>query len=186
MEIWFTSDDHFNDKSIIEYCGRPFVDVLEMNERLIDGWNAFVRPQDHVYNLGDLCMERPRNLKDSVFKRLNGHKRLIRGNHDIYKTKEYLDIGFEEIYGVRVIDNFIFTHIPIHPRSMGRFRANIHGHIHNNQGGEFEPVMRLDKVSQQVTWVPYINVSVEATKYHPVNLEWIREQERASQLPWIA
>ena len=60
---------------------------------------------------------------------------------------------------MRVMDGLLMTHVPIHPDSMGRFRANIHGHVHNNEHLAF----------------PYVNVCVEVTSYAPVPLEFLRD-----------
>jgi calcineurin-like phosphoesterase family protein len=75
---YFTSDTHFNHANIIKYSKRPFADVTEMNEALIDNWNAVVGKNDNVYHLGDVGF-------GDIFKivrRLNGNKFLIPGNHD--------------------------------------------------------------------------------------------------------
>lgn len=152
--IWLVSDTHFGHANIIEYCERPFASAAEMDEAMVERWNAVVRPQDHVYHLGDVAM-RAEHL--SIVKRLHGHKRLVRGNHDIFPTKKYLDAGFKEIHGVRVLNGLVMTHIPIHPASLGRFAGNVHGHIHNNEGGDYGP--------------RYLNVSVEVIGYTPISLE---------------
>lgn len=85
------------------------------------------------------------------------------GNHDIFKTEEYLDAGFEKIMGVRVWPkhNMIFSHIPLHPNSLrSRGWLNVHGHYHNNvvldEKGHPDPLYRC--------------VSVEHTGYAPVLL----------------
>lgn len=150
-----------------------------MNETLVERWNTYVKPGDHVYHLGDVAMCRPRMVAH-IIKRLNGKKRLVRGNHDIYHTKEYIEVGFEEIYGVRVLEDMIFTHIPIHPASMARFMANVHGHIHNNQGTAFPTVMRIGP-NQEVSWAPYINICVEVTNYRPVSMDELRTSVKLAE-----
>ena len=130
--IFIISDTHFGHANILTFSNadgspvRSFSCVEEMDQHMIDRWNSVVRPQDHVYHLGDVAMKRP--YLDTIGK-CNGHKRLVRGNHDIFRTKDYLKY-FDEVYATRVLDGMIFTHIPIHPESMGRFGVNVHGHVH--------------------------------------------------------
>ena len=161
-EIYLISDTHFSHAGMLSFKredGTPlrnFSSVEEMDEHMVEKWNSVVRPQDHLYHLGDVVMRQ--QVLDTVMPRLNGHKRLVRGNHDIFRTKHYLRY-FDEIYGLRVLDNMIFSHIPIHPESLGRFKGNIHGHTHGQHalGGK------------------YIDVSVEAVDYTPVPLYKLAE-----------
>lgn len=152
MTIWLISDTHFGHENIIGYCGRPFATAAEMDERMVEYWNSVVRPSDKVYHLGDVAM-RKEHL--AIVKRLHGKKRLIRGNHDIFDTKDYLNAGFQEILGVRVLAHALLSHFPVHPESMGRYVGNIHGHIH-------------EKASPAGN---YLNVSVERIGYTPISLE---------------
>ncbi len=170
--IWFSSDPHFRHGNIIGYCNRPFADAKEMDWVMVDRHNKVVMPSDHWYCLGDLSMMRPRFVKEQVGA-LNGHKRLIRGNHDIYRTREYLEIGFDEIYGVRVIDRIIFSHFPIQPSSLGTYVANVHGHIHQNDSPP-PTLVKHPRLGERI--VPYINISVEKINYTPVDLDWIKAE----------
>ena len=162
---------------------RPFNSTEEMNEAMIERHNAVVRPQDTVYFLGDVVINK-RYLE--LVKRMNGKKRLIRGNHDIFKDNEYRDVGFEQIHGVRVfVDQFIFSHIPLHPDCVtDRFRVNVHGHLHANQ------VMRKVSVRQGVLdFTPdideidprYLCVCVEQTNFTPLSFD---EVEARIQQRW--
>ena len=127
MNIFVTSDTHFGHANIIGYCGRPFGSVSEMDEELVSRWNSVVKAQDHVYHLGDVTM---RKADLSIVRRLNGHKRLVFGNHDIFDYKDYVAAGFQKLMGMRVLSGLLLSHVPVHPGSMGRFAANVHGHIH--------------------------------------------------------
>ena len=158
--IWIVSDTHFGHKNMAEVftladgskC-RPFATVEEHDAAMMERWNAVVRPQDHVWHLGDVAMDR--QSLERVVPRLHGHKRLVRGNHDIFKTATYLKVGFQEIRGCSVLNGMIFTHIPIHEQCLGRFKANVHGHTH----------------SQPNLGPRYLNVCVEQTEYRPLTLE---------------
>lgn len=158
MTLWFISDTHFGHANMLTFTGadgkpvREFASVAEMDETMVDRWNAVVRPSDHVYHLGDVALRKPQL---QIVKRLAGQKRLIRGNHDIFEHKDYAAVGFQKTFSMRVFNNMLFTHIPIHPRSVGRFARNVHGHIHDS------PALGH----------PYRNVCVEATGYRPLSLE---------------
>lgn len=39
---YFTADMHFGHANIIQFCARPFVDVDDMNYRLISEYNSVV------------------------------------------------------------------------------------------------------------------------------------------------
>jgi calcineurin-like phosphoesterase family protein len=79
--IWFTSDHHFGHKNIIEFSKRPFQDVDEMNEVMIQRWNEKVGKDDIVYHLGDFALMPPTKLRQ-IRERLNGKIHLITGNHE--------------------------------------------------------------------------------------------------------
>jgi calcineurin-like phosphoesterase family protein len=162
--IFITSDPHFGHANILKFTRedgslmRCFPDALTMDEYIIEQWNSVVRPQDKVYCLGDVAIKR-RDI--ATVGRCNGHKRLVRGNHDIYKTKDYLQF-FEEIYAYRKIENLFMSHIPIHPESIRHDWVNVHGHVHNNVGPlHFGP--------------RYFNVCVEVTNYRPLAIEEVRQ-----------
>jgi len=117
MRYW-TADLHFGHQNIIDYENRPFDDVEEMNEAMINTWNSVVRdPDDEVWVVGDFALGK---IADTLplASRLNGKKILICGNHDRpwhgHKIKnrrgwkeKYIDAGFEEVW----IDGAASTHI---------------------------------------------------------------------------
>lgn len=78
---FFTSDTHFGHANIIKLCNRPFKDVEEMNEKLIENWNKVVSEDGTVFHLGDFAFGGS-GLWNSVIPRLNGQIYLIIGNHD--------------------------------------------------------------------------------------------------------
>ncbi|MHB8289091.1 MAG: hypothetical protein ACYDEY_07630 [Acidimicrobiales bacterium] len=80
MIAYFTADRHLGHRNIIEYCGRPFHSVGEMNAVLVAKWNAVIDPQDTVHVLGDVTMGR-REEPMPLIDRLAGHKVPCPGNH---------------------------------------------------------------------------------------------------------
>jgi len=56
MTRFFTADLHLGHRNIIEYSGRPFRDVAEMDAALVDRWNETVGDDDEVVVLGDFAM----------------------------------------------------------------------------------------------------------------------------------
>ncbi|KZC01389.1 hypothetical protein AU375_02313 [Methylobacterium radiotolerans] len=82
MAMFFTADTHFGHRGIIRMCERPYADAAEMDEALIKSWNARVQPSDTVWHLGDFAMGPKRERLAAIFERLNGTKRLVKGNHD--------------------------------------------------------------------------------------------------------
>lgn len=81
MNTWFTADTHFGHHNIIKYTNRPFSSVSEMDETLIQRWNARVAPDDEVYHLGDFALNGPDHCR-AILARLHGRIHLIRGNHE--------------------------------------------------------------------------------------------------------
>lgn len=156
---------------------RPFSSNEEMDEAMIERWNAKVNPQDTVYHLGDVVI---RKASLELVKRLNGKKRLVRGNHDIFHDKHYREVGFEKMYGVRVfVDKFILSHIPLHPDCVtDRFKVNVHGHLHANEvtrevvDEEYSSQFCNDNLVYKTELDPrYLCVSVEHTNYEPLSFE---------------
>jgi len=98
-KIFFTADTHFDHANIIKYSNRPYRNVNEMNESIINNWNSIVKPEDTVYHLGDFSFGNPRKFID----RLNGKILFIKGSHDKYIEAPYLRIinpdGLKDEYG---------------------------------------------------------------------------------------
>ena len=134
--VFLVSDTHFGHAGVCRFMRndgvtklRPWDDPQEMDEAMIERWNERVRPNDKVYHLGDVVINR-KSL--ATLARLNGDKVLIRGNHDIFRDDEYRKY-FRELRAYHVMNGLILSHIPLHEASLGRFGVNIHGHTHANR-----------------------------------------------------
>lgn len=173
--VFLTSDTHFGHQGICKFTNadgspvRPWDNPDDMDEEMVKRWNETVKPNDKVYHLGDLVINRKAL---AIMHRLNGDKVLIKGNHDIFKLDEYTQ-HFREIRAYHVMNGMILSHIPIHEASLGRFGTNVHGHLHSNR------VMKangFDKKTGTVTYgnqidPRYYNVSVEQTDFRPILFE---------------
>lgn len=163
-KTFLVSDTHFTHHGVCTFLRgdgsklRPWDNVEEMDEYMVQKWNSVVSPNDRVYHLGDVVINRKAL---SILERLNGRKVLIKGNHDIFKLRDYLPY-FDDIRSCHKLDNYILSHIPVHPASLARWaKGNIHGHLHQNR------VMTDDgKLDTR-----YFCVSVENIDYTPVSFD---------------
>ena len=168
--VFLVSDTHFGHKGVCHFTRndgvtklRPFDTPEEMDEFMVEAWNAKVRPNDKVYHLGDVVINRKAL---GIMRRLNGDKVLIRGNHDIFRDDEYRE-HFRELRAYHVMNGMILSHIPIHSESLGRFGVNIHGHLHANR-------VMLPGFNGKITDivdVRYHCVCVEQTDFAPILFE---------------
>ena len=164
--VFLVSDTHFGHLGVCKFTRndgvtklRPWDNPEEMDEEMVKRWNETVRPNDKVYHLGDVVINRKAL---GIMRRLNGDKVLIRGNHDIFRDEEYRE-HFRELRAYHVMNGMILSHIPIHSESLGRFGTNIHGHLHANR------VMTGIKNSKIDT--RYHCVCVEQTDFRPILFE---------------
>ena len=173
---WLVSDTHFGHAGVCRFMVpdgftklRPWDDPEEMDEFMVKAWNERVRPQDKVYHLGDVVINR-RCLP--TLARLNGDKVLIRGNHDIFRDDEYRRY-FRELRAYHVLNGMILSHIPLHSDSLGRFGVNIHGHLHAHR---VKKAVDIDFETGTVLYGDEIDpryhcVCVEQTDFAPILLE---------------
>jgi calcineurin-like phosphoesterase family protein len=174
---FLVSDTHFGHAGVCRFTHpddatvklRPWDDPAEMDEEMIRRWNERVRPNDKVYHLGDVVINRKAL---STLSRLNGDKVLIRGNHDIFRDDEYR-VYFRELRAYHVMNGMILSHIPVHEASLGRFGTNIHGHLHASR---VRKARGVDAKTGAILYSKEIDpryhcVCVELTDFAPVLLE---------------
>ena len=136
--IYYISDLHFGHKNVLRFDNRPFSDVELMDEALIHNWNERVKEDDTVYVLGDAFWKNEEN-SIRIMLRLNGHKHLIRGNHDRVHGK--LRSYWESIeHYSEINDNnkpVILSHYPILFYKNQHYGAvMLYGHVHNTREWE--------------------------------------------------
>lgn len=185
---WLVSDSHFGHKNIIGFCHRP----EDVEQIMMEEWASVIGEGDSVIHLGDLCYRGNSWFKNMIAPHLTGDKRLILGNHDKQRYGFYKKCGFKitKPFEFHVVDNSGFgVELVDHPRkdswtiSLSHYPANevlgdrevrIHGHIHNNG-------------YTRSAYVPFIknhiNISVEQTKYKPLNLKLLLDGYLLGKFP---
>lgn len=182
--IHFISDTHFNHKNIIQYCNRPFSDVYEMNEYLIDRWNSKVNKGDTVYHNGDFGfgpktdegewktgVDRLRKIAN----RLKGKIILIRGNHDT--NVNTIGERFETIKDIHVIHShntrFVLCHYPMRSwQFMNKGSVHLFGHCHGNM----PPLYKSFDIGVD-------NIKKILGDYRPMNVKEIVEYANSLESP---
>lgn len=132
--IFFTADLHFGHDKLV--ARRGFDSVEEMDETLIDNWNARITDADTVYIAGDMFVCPVRRIR-AILDRLAGIKILAVGNHDrTWIRHRSLTSAFREIapvveyFGSR--DTVVVTHYPMLDWYRRRHGAiQVYGHVHD-------------------------------------------------------
>ena len=159
-KIYFIADPHFGDERIRRYENRPFQNTKDMDLKMICNWNDLIDASDFVYVLGDFGAD---GYEAELLSKLNGHKYLIKGNHDSKDNNYYRKAGFEEVYDYPIIiDGFwILSHESLYVNANMPY-ANIFGHVHNSPN--------IKDYSKQ-----HFCVSVERIDYTPILFESIKK-----------
>jgi len=145
---YYISDLHICHANAIKYDNRPFADINEMNNAIINNWNSRVKTDDTVYILGDFIWGKEENWPFFVGP-LAGNKVLIRGNHDPQQFTPATRRMFQEITNLKEVkDNgkhVIMCHYPI-PFFRAGFAPTaymLYGHVHNTI--EYQYIKNLRK-----------------------------------------
>ncbi len=134
--VWFTGDQHWGHAKMMrpDFAGRPFANVEEMDEALIQAWVARVQPGDRVYHLGDVIW----GNFNSIVDRLPGQLYLVMGNHDEGKTAKHPRwIWAKDAAYFKVNDQkFHLSHY-----AFETWRSSHHGcwHLHGHSHGSLPP-----------------------------------------------
>lgn len=133
MTYWFTSDEHYYHKNIIQYCSRPFKNIEEMNKTLIDNHNSVVRENDIVIHGGDFCLIKNREfIYKNIINKLKGKHIFISGSHDYWLNGKKVDQIWERKITVKGVKyHIVVCHYAMHtwPRShYGSY--HLFGHSH--------------------------------------------------------
>ncbi len=144
-----------------------------MNEMLVANWNSVVKPDDHVYHLGDFCFGNVEKWNWCLEPgRLNGHIHLILGNHDPERVfrdgtliERFDSIDFQKIL---IIEGWtvIMNHFPFasFSNNFDHKVIQLFGHIHSGPDGIGNVMMNGNKLQ----WNQY-DVGMDNNNYTPIS-----------------
>lgn len=173
-EYFGISDTHFNHDNIIGFCARPFATAKEMNEAMIEAWNAHVGVKDEVFVAGDFSYGARREYHmtvEDILRYLNGTKHLILGNHDLeYKIGDVPGWATVQHYREFKMNKirYVMSHYPMETwRNAQHGWIMLHGHSH---GG----MKRI---------IPHrFDIGVDSTQvFHPLPLSHFAELAAAQE-----
>jgi calcineurin-like phosphoesterase family protein len=173
MRRYFTADLHLGSARVLELCKRPFLDNIEMTDKLIQNCNEIAREKDDVlYHIGDLyCLKDDNGSPGMLLPWRETQKRFtakvinIEGNHDPTNGVKSMATSMRMTIGK--VFNVVLCHYPsTDPRSKLHLKPgdiNICGHNHSpfSNGEKFF----VDKVNKVLN----INVGIDLWDYQPVS-----------------
>lgn len=173
QKIFFTSDLHFGHKNIIRFDNRPFTSVEEMDTELIARWNRKVKVDDLVYILGDFSWYNDTKTAE-ILRELNGHKILIRGNHDSVSGRireEFAKVTDYEEITLKDNKHIVLCHYPIVFFNRHHYGSYMfYGHVHNSHEWQMTDNYRRELEGLDVQCNMY-NVGVMVNNYEPVTFD---------------
>lgn len=166
--VFFTADSHFNHANIIDYCNRPFDNVEQMDEVLINNWNRVVGSDDVVFYLGDFCLGGSM-VWTKILDRLNGRIYLILGNHDLRNLRRNVACRFESVALQMMVEleeqKILLNHYPFlcyDGADDGVWQ--LFGHVHSGSSSIGSDLFRLDML-----YPSQYDLGVDNNAYSPVS-----------------
>lgn len=179
LNTYITADHHFFHHNIIEYTGRPFKSVGEMNETMIKRWNEVVGSGDVVFHLGDMGFKSgEENKYNRTIERLNGQIIWIKGNHDPNLPEDRLpkNVIWMGLSNVLIYKEykFLLVHRPI--EASDRI-PTMCGHVHEKwkilKPGDVISEYRSKRNRNLKQCV--VNVGVDVWDFRPIRIEQVIE-----------
>jgi calcineurin-like phosphoesterase family protein len=145
QSVFFTSDFHLGHSNVIKFDDRPFKNVNDMADKIIENWNSVVDEDSIIYYLGDLFYKVKASHVAYLVHQLKGEIRVILGNHDrlsqLFRMNRFSDIQTYQRISIKDEEHkkgkqdIIVSHYPHliwDKHHHGAF--HLHGHSHHNLG----------------------------------------------------
>lgn len=137
MENYYISDLHLGHKNALKFDKRPFLNLEEQDEVVINNINRVVKSEDSLYLLGDVFWYSS-GAALHILNRLNcRHVYLVRGNHDWWVQDPECEKRLTDIYDLKRIQDqdriVILCHYPLAAWDQShRDSYHLYGHVHLN------------------------------------------------------
>lgn len=133
-KIFVTSDTHFGRERALDLFKRPFNNVEQMNNYLIETWNSVVGKNDIVYHLGNFAWDT--FSANYALEMLNGNIYFMLGNRDralldcisMYSNCTIVPTQITELHDTKIV----LCHYPLEDwNGKEESVAHLHGHTFN-------------------------------------------------------
>lgn len=141
--IYFVGDLHYNHENVIKFDNRPFNSVNEMNEFIVKNLKETLKPNDILFDLGDMFWKESDDNIRKVLEEIptkNIYK--IIGNHDNYQLFSknlrgyFIEVGDIFDVNIKYLDQnykVILSHFPLITwQSKAYGSIHLHAHCHGN------------------------------------------------------
>lgn len=167
MGLFFSADLHFGHINCIAHCNRPFKNIEDMDETIINNWNDKIGKRDTTYVVGDFTFRSGKHVQEYVDS-LNGEIVLISGNHD-EKNQQIKEVFGEcpQILRIKYYkQRIILCHYQL-ANWQGKTRDvmpswNLFGHAHGTT-----PLHKIEPRS--------MDVGVDCNSFTPLSFEEIKQ-----------
>jgi calcineurin-like phosphoesterase family protein len=179
QRIWFTSDQHFGHRNVLRFCHRPWEDVKDMGQSIINNWNEVVSDNDICFILGDMCWWESRHDVKRVMDKLKGSViYVVPGNHCTRRSYELCDERIKLLDDVsaiylryegsdKILKEIYVSHIPLMTwPHRERGSINLFGHIHSGPKTECQCDQDLPLWKGQ-----QYDVGVDNNEYYPISYD---------------
>jgi calcineurin-like phosphoesterase family protein len=172
---YIISDLHIKHYNILKFENRPFRNIEEHDNTIINNWNNIVTDKDRVFLLGDVMFTHKKDEVLSLLLSLNGKITILLGNHDkplckLFYSGKYFNRNNKifiagQIYETKVLINkkyekVVLSHYPILSWNANYHgRKHFYGHVHSKL-----PYKNLINLSERK--LAY-NVSAEILNFKP-------------------
>jgi calcineurin-like phosphoesterase family protein len=130
---FFTSDEHYGHHNVTRFNDRPFNDIHEMTEGLIENHNSVVSDSSNnvTIHCGDTFWTNQYSEAQEIIKRLNGKHVFLKGSHDAW-MRTANNKRFHEIWERKVNGQYIVCcHYSMRTWARSHYGAwHLFGHSH--------------------------------------------------------